>query len=87
MIVVVKTGEKFGPIMFEKKPFRLLKIIDSNSIEVEFIQELVVVGEPIAYPSQQNPKIISLEKVGFRTRLYDAGTDIWIEILDKDTKI
>ena len=74
MIVAVKTGEAFGPIMFEKKPFRLLKIINSNSIEVEFIQELVVVGEPIAYQSQQNPKLISLEKVGFRTRLYDGGT-------------
>ncbi|MFX0092721.1 MAG: hypothetical protein ACFFBD_13250 [Candidatus Hodarchaeota archaeon] len=84
IIVTVKCGEDFGPIIFEKKPFKLLKIIDSNSIEVEFIQELVIVGEPIAYLSKQNPKIISNEKVGFRTRIYDAGTDLWLEIVNID---
>lgn len=81
--IEVREGEKFGLVnyYFKDKSFELLKIISEDKIEVRFDETaLVVCGEPISYPSQQNPKIITREKTCFRSRSYDAGTDIHLKI-------
>lgn len=84
-IVEIKEGKDFGPNDFiaapESKPFKLLEIVDENNVKMQFDNSLVVVGEPIGYPSKQNPIIISLEETCFRTRSYDAGTDICLKII------
>ncbi len=62
--------------------FKLIEIIDSVSVKIQFTDDLVVVGEPVAYPSKQNPIIISGEKNCFRTRYLDGGSDFCIDILE-----
>jgi hypothetical protein len=78
--LVVGEGEEFGS---KDSPyyFRLAEIIDSNIIKIGFTDNLVLVGEPVNYPSLRNPVIISDGKQCFRTRLFDAGTDFCIEVL------
>jgi hypothetical protein len=76
--IEVNMGENFGA---RNAPhyFKLLDIIDQNTLLVQFSDELVVVGEPIAAPSKRNPiTIASDEEICFRTRLYDGGTDYCI---------
>lgn len=77
--IEVNIGESFGA---SNGPhyFQLLDIIDSRTIKIKFSDELVVVGEPVEYPSKQNPIIISGEKVCFRTRLHNSGTDYCMNI-------
>ncbi len=77
--IEVNRGENFGA---RNAPhyFNLLEIIDQSTLLIQFSDELVVVGEPIAAPSKRNPiTIASGEKTCFRTRLYDAGTDYCID--------
>lgn len=85
-VIVVKEGEKFGPTGFiastKNKPFKLLEIIDENSIKIQFDESLVVAGEPISQQSKQNPKIVSNDETCFRTRSYDSGTDLCLRILN-----
>ena len=76
--IEVNLGENFGA---GNAPhyFKLVDIPDSNTIRVEFTDDLVVAGEPIAVPSKKNPvNILSGESTCFRTRLYDGGTDYCI---------
>lgn len=84
LIMDVREGEEFGPANFtaapNNKPFKLLKIIDEDHIRIRFDESLVVVGEPVSDPSQQNPIIVSIEKICFRTRSSDCGTDICLKI-------
>lgn len=79
-IVKVKEGMHFGA---KNSPsyFTLLEIIDASTINIRFSDELVVVGEPINYPSKHNPIIIFGNGKCFRLRLYDAGSDFCIEII------
>ncbi len=79
-LIIVKEGMAFGG---KDTPyyFRLLEIIDTNSIKVLFSNDLVIVGEPINFPSSQNPVVIYDEKQCFRLRHFDAGSDYCIEIL------
>ena len=77
--IEVNRGENFGA---RNAPhyFTLLNIIDRDSIQIKFTDDLVVVGEPVSMPSKKNPIVIkSGEKTCFRTRLYDGGTDYCID--------
>ena len=79
-IIVVCQGNDFGG---NGAPyyFRLLEITDSNTIKVLFTDDLVIVGEPVNYPSTRNPVTISDEQQCFRVRHPEAGHDFCIEIL------
>jgi hypothetical protein len=77
----LRTGEKFGPAgdSPEALSFTVLRVLDATSVEVGFGEGWVVVGEPIAYPSQQNPKRVSTDGVCFRARVFDGGTDLCLK--------
>jgi hypothetical protein len=85
-VIFVKEGSEFGG---KDSPyyFRLLEITDSNSIKVSFTDDLVIAGEPVNYPSTQNPVTISGEKKCFRMRLFDAGSDFCIEIIKTNNSV
>ncbi len=80
-ILEVEPGGEFGS---KNAPlyFKLLEILDDHSVKIQFTDNLVVVGEPIAYPSKKNPIIISEGVNCFRIRHYDAGSDYCIDILE-----
>ncbi len=81
LIIEISAGEEFGG-RGDPKYFRLIRIINTETIEIQFSDNLVVAGEPLAYPSKQNPILISGRKNCFRTRLRDAGTDYCIDVLE-----
>jgi hypothetical protein len=82
----INIGEEFGS---KNAPpfFKLIDIIDDQSVKIQFTNDLVVVGEPVAYTSKQNPIIITGSTNCFRTRLFDAGTDYCIDILEINNQI
>jgi hypothetical protein len=80
----LRTGEKFwqrscARDKSEALSFTVLRVLDATSVEVGFGEGWVVVGEPIAYPSQQNPKRVSTEGVCFRMRVFDGGADLCLK--------
>lgn len=79
-LIEIQTGQNFGS-KDDPLYFKLIEIIDKKTIKLEFKDDLVVAGEPVAYPSKQNPIIISGNTNCFRTRMYDGGTDYCIDIL------
>lgn len=79
-LVEIQAGQNFGS-KDDPLYFKLIEIIDEKTIKLEFKDDLVVAGEPVAYPSKQNPIIISGTTNCFRTRMYDGGTDYCIDIL------
>ncbi|MBN2612370.1 MAG: hypothetical protein JXB00_12495 [Bacteroidales bacterium] len=78
--IEVMEGENFGG---KNSPhyFRLLEVTGNQTIKISFSDDIVVAGEAIAYPSKQNPIVITGEITCFRTRLYDAGTDFCINVM------
>jgi hypothetical protein len=40
-------------------------------------------GEPIAYPSKQNPKRVSTEGTCFRMAVFDGGGDLCLRVVAK----
>ncbi|MBN1611686.1 MAG: hypothetical protein JW940_33945 [Polyangiaceae bacterium] len=77
----LRAGEKFwqrsaAGNTSEALSFTVLRVLDASSVEVGFGEAWVVVGEAIAYPSQQNPKRVSSEGVCFRMRVFDGGADL-----------
>jgi hypothetical protein len=85
-ILEIIIGEEFGS---KNAPpyFKLIDIIDEQSVKIQFTDDLVVVGEPVAYTSKQNPIIITGSTNCFRTRLFDTGTDYCIDILEIKNQI
>jgi len=82
----VTEGREFGSINYlgsnKKKPFKLLSVLDGNRARVQFDDSLVLAGEPIAEPSNNNPSIISTNETCFQTRLTDSGSDLCLNIVN-----
>src|SRR3989338_1420616 len=54
----VTSGQTFGPekIMgIEQPPFKLLSIIDNNTLMVQFDEGLTILGQPVSRPYPDNP--------------------------------
>ncbi len=85
IIIQISEGESFGG-KNGPKYFKLLQIVDDQTIEILFSDKLVVAGEPTTSPSKQNPILISGSKNCFRTRLDVSGTDYCIDVLEVRTK-
>ncbi|MBN2273157.1 MAG: hypothetical protein JXK95_02400 [Bacteroidales bacterium] len=81
IIIQIAQGEEFGG-KNDPKYFKLMRIVDSQTIEIQFSENIVVAGEPVSSPSRQNPILISEKNNCFRTRHIDAGTDYCIDILE-----
>ena len=86
-IIEVKEGEKFGPGRYyvgacwdnSTEPFMLLEIIDENNISVQY-EGLVLEGESIGEPSQQNLIYVSAQETCFITPTVDSGSKICLKI-------
>ncbi len=79
----VMLDKTFGPtqaIGIRQPPFRLLRIIDSNTITVQFDEGLTVLGEPVSKSYIDNPVTFSNE-LCFRTRTMDSGTDVCLRVV------
>jgi hypothetical protein len=85
VVVTLQEGEWFGPTDFigsgGEKPFKLVDVVEHGMIDVWFCEALVVVGDPINEPTEYRRIYIYTDKTCFRTRTYDAGIDICLEVL------
>jgi hypothetical protein len=81
----LRAGDKFGPrsLSVDTQPdltFTVRRKLDAKTLEVAFGKGWVVVGEPIAYPSQQNPKRVSTKGACFRMAIFDGGGDLCLRV-------
>jgi hypothetical protein len=82
----LRVGERFGPrsLSVEDQPelaFTVRRKLDAKTLEVAFGKGWVVAGEPIAYPSKQNPKRVSTNGECFRMTIFDGGGDLCLRVV------
>ncbi|UCF04371.1 MAG: hypothetical protein JSV33_10530 [bacterium] len=86
VMVTLQEGEHFGPTDFigskGRKPFKLVEVVNRRTIDIWFCEALVVAGDPINEPTEYRRIFIYTEETCFRTRTYDAGIDIYLEVVD-----
>jgi hypothetical protein len=89
--MIIEEGKDFGYAVANHEElgetqFKLVKIMDLDTIKIEVIDELALEGESISDPIV-NPIIITNEKTCFNTRTLDAGTTYCInvkQLVDRD---
>lgn len=82
----LRAGDRFGPrsVSVDTQPelaFTVRRKLDAKTLEIAFGKGWVVVGEPIAYPSQQNPKRVSTKGACFRMAVFDGGGDLCLRVV------
>lgn len=82
----LRVGERFGPrsLSADTEPelaFTVRRQVDANTLDVAFGKGWVVMGEPIAYPSKQNPKRVSTQGACFRMAVFDGGGDLCLRVV------
>ena len=85
IVIRIFQEESFGG---NNKPkyFKLLRVLDAHTVEIQFSDKLIVTGEPTNYQSKKNPVIISGNNNCFRTMHNDSGTDYCIDVLETGSK-
>ena len=85
IIIRIFQEESFG-VNNKPKYFKFLRVLDPQTIEIQFSEKLVVAGEPTNYQSKKNLVIISGNNNCFRAMYNDSGTDYCIDVLETGSK-
>ena len=87
--VEVKEGQSFGPMgdFHKGKPFTFQTFDQTQGMAIiGFGSDLVVNGEGISKPSNNNPTLVGGKEVCFVTRTYDAGANVCLKLLGPSSR-